>query len=235
MSAGGPKEWCNMPMLRKPKLTHFISGGGAGLFSPTPPQREEIERHRKMAGYSGELVKVMRLGGAYSYQHGQNLALEIEHLRSNGAPVTLDNPYRLARAKEWPAPQGAYLLVLMESLDALYAAVGWHGVSELQRGPGSIALTDMKMLDPIEGAATLFLESLPRPEMKAGPGNTTKTDKQVRLPADHYNGKFGIPAGRLASARRDGWLKNCKKKNGRWLYHDADVRALWPQDFIEEG
>jgi hypothetical protein len=48
----------------------------------------------------------------------------------------------------------------------------------------------------------------------------------LRFPADHYVSKYGIPAERLESARRDGRLKNCKKQNGRWQYDDAEVRKL---------
>jgi hypothetical protein len=61
-------------------------------------------------------------------------------------------------------------------------------------------------------------------------------EKPQRFPADHYSTKYGIPASRLESARRDGRLAPpmySKKIAGRWHYDDAQVRKLWPEDFLD--
>ena len=67
---------------------------------------------------------------------------------------------------------------------------------------------------------------------------TTPADPApTRFPADHYNLKYGIPATRLESARRGGRLKKSwqRQQHGRWFYDDAEVRASWPEDFIEDS
>jgi hypothetical protein len=77
-------------------------------------------------------------------------------------------------------------------------------------------------------------DSAAEKERKAEPKPTgNHNEGPQRFPADHYASKYGIPADRLESARRDGRLKNSEIRGKRWYYDDAEVRRFWPQDFEE--
>jgi hypothetical protein len=67
-----------------------------------------------------------------------------------------------------------------------------------------------------------------------GPAVTDNSSPEF-LPADHYKTKYGIPSNRLESARRRGRLTRSKKRNGRWMYDDTEVRHLYPEDFIDSA
>jgi hypothetical protein len=62
-----------------------------------------------------------------------------------------------------------------------------------------------------------------------GEGNTTDM-----VTAEYFKDKFGIESSKLSAARRDGRLKKSKKVGGRWQYNKAEVKNLWPDDFIED-
>jgi hypothetical protein len=89
-------------------------------------------------------------------------------------------------------------------------------------------------LHPNNRARSEPVENAPATAMS--PGTPEPHVAPDRFPADHYNTTYGIPASRLESARRDGRLAPptySKKIAGRWHYNDAEVRNLWPEDFLD--
>ena len=58
--------------------------------------------------------------------------------------------------------------------------------------------------------------------------------RQLRLPASHYKDIYGIPTSRLRKAAKDGRLTRFGKDKAT-QYLDANVRALWPEDFLSDN
>jgi len=86
------------------------------------------------------------------------------------------------------------------------------------------SLDTMTLLDAAIPEATALAQNPAAPASSA----------VARYTAEHYWSKYGIPADRLAAARRDKRLRGAKKVEGRWQYPFSEVHRLWPQDIDPE-